>query len=64
MEIKRRTEILIETSRQIVVGDPGSSEHFTCLHCGNQMVATEHAPAILLTEPKREELLNKSNTNF
>jgi hypothetical protein len=63
MEIKRRTEILIEMSRQIVVGDPGASEHFTCPHCGNPMLA-EHAPAILLAEPKREELLNKSNTNF
>jgi predicted RNA-binding Zn-ribbon protein involved in translation (DUF1610 family) len=63
MEIKRRTEILIETSRQIVVGDSESSEHFTCPQCGNQMVTAEHA-AILLAEPKRKELPNESNTNF
>jgi len=64
MEIKRRTEILIETSRQIVVGNSESSEHFTCPQCGNQMVAARNAAAISLAEPNRKDLSNESNTNF
>lgn len=46
MEIKRRTEILIETQRQIVVHDSDSSGQINCPQCGETMLAAEHAAAV------------------
>jgi predicted RNA-binding Zn-ribbon protein involved in translation (DUF1610 family) len=43
MEIKRRTEVLIETHRQIVVHDSESLEQIVCPQCGETMLTAEHA---------------------
>ncbi len=47
MEIKRRTEILIETRREIIIHDSDASGQIVCPQCGEKMLAAKHAAAIL-----------------
>lgn len=43
MEIKRKTEIFIETRRQFVISQPEAVEQIFCPQCGETMVAAEQA---------------------
>ncbi|PYS70052.1 MAG: hypothetical protein DMF69_14875 [Acidobacteria bacterium] len=47
MEIKRTTEILVETERRLVVHQPEHVEHIVCSSCNELMVTTEQAAIIL-----------------
>ena len=46
MEIKRTTEIFIETERRFVVCQPQSSEQIFCRQCTEQMLAAETCAAL------------------
>lgn len=46
MEIKRTTEIFIETERRFVVCQPESGEQFFCCQCTEQMLAAETCAAL------------------
>lgn len=47
MEIKRRTEFFIETSREFVVRNTDVAREIACPQCGETMLAAEHAAAVL-----------------
>lgn len=65
IEIKRRTEILIETTRQIVVRDSGSSERFTCPQCGETMLAAEHAALVFGSRRRAAyQFIERQNAHF
>lgn len=46
MEIKRRREIVIETTRRIVAGPTATGEIYICGDCGKLMVAAENLAAL------------------
>ncbi len=46
MEIKRTTEIFVETERRFVVCQPKSSEQIFCRQCTKQMLAAEACAAL------------------
>lgn len=46
MEIKRTTEIFVETKRRLVVYQPETIEPVFCLDCNEQMLAAEQAAAV------------------
>lgn len=46
MEIKRTTEIFVETKRRFIVHQPENAEPVFCLACDRQMLAAEHAAAV------------------
>ena len=46
MEIKRKTEIFVETSRRFVIHGPESAEQIVCRECGEPMLAAEQAAAL------------------
>ncbi len=52
MEIKRRSEILIEMRREIVVRNSESLEQIVCPHYGEKMLAAENAAAYQFVERK------------
>jgi len=65
MEIKRRTEILIETQRQIVVHDSDSSGRFTCPQCGETMLAAEHAAVVFgISRRAAYQFIERENAHF
>ena len=47
MEIKRKTEIFVETSRRFVIHGPEKAEQVVCSQCGEPMLAAEQAAALL-----------------
>lgn len=49
MEIKRKTEIRVETRRKFVVGLPASEEEFFCRRCdfSKPLISAEHAAQML-----------------
>jgi len=49
MEIKRTTEIIVETKRRFVVRQPETAEQFFCPHCDEAMLAAEQAATLLAT---------------
>ena len=47
MEIKRTTEIFVETKRRFVVSQPEHAERILCPHCAAQMIEAETAASLL-----------------
>jgi excisionase family DNA binding protein len=47
MEIKRKTEILVETSRRFVIHQSDSPEQLTCPQCNEPMLTAEQAATLL-----------------
>ena len=47
MEIKRKTEILVETSRRFVIHQSDSPDQITCAWCNGPMLTAEQAATIL-----------------
>lgn len=54
MAMKRRTEIIVETERIIVVSPPTTTVHLWCDACSAQveMVTPEHAAALVQVTPR------------
>ena len=46
MEIKRTTEIFVETERRFIVCQPESGEQIFCRQCAEQMLAAETCAAL------------------
>ncbi|MCY7348045.1 MAG: hypothetical protein LH614_17775 [Pyrinomonadaceae bacterium] len=46
MEIKRTTEIFVETNRRLVIRQPESAEHFLCPNCNDAMLAAEQIAVV------------------
>jgi len=46
MEIKRTTEILIETERRFVVHHPEHAEQIVCAHCAELMLTAEQTAIV------------------
>jgi predicted RNA-binding Zn-ribbon protein involved in translation (DUF1610 family) len=47
MEIKRTTEILVETRRRLVIVQPEYAGRILCPQCGERMIEAEIAAALL-----------------
>lgn len=47
MEIKRKTEVSVKTSRRFVIRTVKNSEPFLCPECGGSMLAAEMAAELL-----------------
>jgi hypothetical protein len=65
MEIKRTTEILVETERRYVVQQPEHTEPIICSSCSEIMLAAEQAAAIFdLSNRTVYQLVEKGTTHF
>ena len=53
MEIKRTTEIFVETKRRFVISQPENAESIFCLACDQQMLAAEQAAALFQINCRR-----------
>lgn len=52
MEIKRRTEILVETDRRLVIRLPAEADCRACPECRQTMLTAEHAAALFGTSQR------------
>ena len=65
MEIKRRTEFFIETSREFIVLQADADEPIVCSQCGAAMLAAEHAAAVLAVSRRSVyQLIERLTTHF
>jgi hypothetical protein len=62
MEIKRTTEIFVETRRQYIIRQPESAEHFFCPQCNEPMLTAEQAAAFFQTNCRAIYRLIEANT--
>ena len=53
MEIKRTTEILVETNRRFVIRQPEADEQVFCPVCGEPMLAAEQIAAVFGISQRR-----------
>src|SRR4051812_38654135 len=65
MEIKRKTEILVETSRRFIIRQSDSPEQTICARCNGPMLAAEQT-ATLLSVSRRAvyQLVETGNAHF
>jgi hypothetical protein len=65
MEFKRRTEIFVETKRQLVIQQPGVPEPIFCPECGQAMLTAESAAAFFQVNRRLVyQLIESDATHF
>lgn len=65
MKIIKKTQILVETKRGIVVSQSVSDEQIICEQCGKQMMTAQTASALLgINIRKIYRLIEKENFHF
>ncbi len=65
MKIIKKTQILVETKRQIVISQLPPDEQIICEQCGGQMMPTQTASALLgLNIREIYRLIEKGNFHF
>jgi len=65
MKIIKKTHILVETKRQIVISQSPPDEQIICEQCGGQMMTAQTASALLgINIRKIYRLIEKENFHF